>query len=77
MNVTASCTHFFSAFSDNKDILAEKDIEWCKENLLTEEYGQINEQIDPSKRKSSRKENEKVSNVFFSENKGLTKVFFA
>lgn len=65
MKGTASCTHFFSAFLDNEDIIAETDIEWFKENLLTEEYGQINEQINSSKRKASRKENEKVWFVFF------------
>ena len=73
MNFTASRTHFFSAFLDNEDILAETDTEWSKENLLTEEYCKINEQIDTSKRKASRKENEKVWFVFFyCRSKGLT-----
>ncbi|XP_015750021.1 PREDICTED: uncharacterized protein LOC107329881 [Acropora digitifera] len=48
------------ALSDNEDILAETATEWSKENLLTEEYCKINKQIDTSKRKASRKENEKV-----------------
>ena len=65
MNVTASCTHFFSAFLDNEDILSETDIQWSKENLPTQEYDQINEQIEPSKRKASRKEKGKVWFFFF------------
>ena len=69
MNVTASRTHFFSAFLDNEDVLAETDIKWSKENLLTEEYCKINEQIGTSKRTASRKENEKYGSVFFVEAK--------
>ena len=65
MNFTASRSHFFSVFLDNEDILAETDTEWSKENLLTEEYCKINKEIDTSKRKASRKENEKVWFVVF------------